>query len=84
MTLHTLPYGTEQLIHLALQEDLGHGDVTCDHVPEFDRPCVAIMNARETMIVSGLAVAQCVFETIDPMIEMTVHQHDGDYDQQPD
>ena len=70
----------QRLIELALDEDLGRGDVTSRSVfGATDRgPTVtADMNAREPIVAFGVAVAEAVFRMVDPDIEIDVIATDG-------
>ncbi len=52
------------LIHAALAEDVGLGDITTDSiVPAADR-CAAILTAKQDGVLSGLTVFQAVFEEL--------------------
>lgn len=67
-----------RLIELALDEDLGRGDVTSSITVGPDgRKVVAEMNAREPIVVFGLDVATAVFAMVDPRIEVEVLAPDG-------
>jgi nicotinate-nucleotide pyrophosphorylase (carboxylating) len=67
-----------RLIELALDEDLGRGDVTSSITVGPDgREVVADMNAREPIVVFGIDVAAAVFALVDPRIDIEVHAPDG-------
>lgn len=67
-----------RLIELALDEDLGRGDVTSSVSFGADGPAVvAEMNAREPIVAFGLDVAAAVFELVDPRIDVERHVSDG-------
>jgi nicotinate-nucleotide pyrophosphorylase (carboxylating) len=67
-----------RLIELALDEDLGRGDVTSSVTLGAEGPRVtAEMNAREPIVVFGLDVAAAVFALVDPTIELELHVRDG-------
>lgn len=75
--LATIP-AVRRLIELALDEDLGRGDVTSRVTLGADGPRVtAEMNAREPIVVFGLDVAAAVFALVDPAIEVEPHARDG-------
>jgi nicotinate-nucleotide pyrophosphorylase (carboxylating) len=75
--LATIP-AVRRLIELALDEDLGRGDVTSRVTLGADGPRVtAEMNAREPIVVFGLDVAAAVFALVDPAIELELHVRDG-------
>src|SRR4051812_27286089 len=66
------------LIDLALEEDLGRGDVTCATVLDPRAEAEADLVAREALVVSGLAVAAAVFERVDRAVSVTLLAADGD------
>ncbi|MGE3769106.1 MAG: carboxylating nicotinate-nucleotide diphosphorylase [Kofleriaceae bacterium] len=67
-----------RLIELALDEDLGRGDVTSSVTLGPDGPhVIADMNAREPIVAFGIEVAAAVFAMVDPRIEIEVHAPDG-------
>lgn len=67
-----------RLIELALDEDLGRGDITSSAVfAAATSAVVADMNAREPIVAFGLAIATAVFTRVDPTIEIEAHVRDG-------
>src|SRR4051812_30291561 len=67
-----------RLIELALDEDLGRGDITSSVTVGPDgREVVADMNAREPIVAFGIDVATAVFALVDPRIEVEIHAPDG-------
>src|SRR4051812_35982206 len=67
-----------RLIELALDEDLGRGDVTSQVTVGTDGPTItADMNVREPIVAFGLDVAVAVFTMVDPQIAVEVLSHDG-------
>ncbi len=85
---HAAIPAVQRLIELALDEDLGRGDVTSQTI--FGRAAggaealgadgpdvVADMNAREPIVAFGVAVAAAVFAMVDPRIEVELHAADG-------
>ncbi len=73
----TIP-AVRRLIELALDEDLGRGDVTSAVTVGPTRTVVADMNAREAIVAFGLDIAAAVFVMVDPRIELEAHAADGD------
>lgn len=65
-----LPEPVEQLIRLALAEDLGSGDVTVQHFVPAGTMARAVIAAREPGILSGTDVATAVFRQIDPELSV--------------
>lgn len=67
-----------RLIELALDEDLGRGDVTSQvTLGSNSRVVVAEMNARESIVAFGLDIAAAVFSLVDSTIELEWHATDG-------
>ena len=67
-----------RLLELALDEDLGRGDVTSSvTVGAEGKAITAEMNAREPIVVFGIDVVCAVFALVDPRIELEVHAPDG-------
>ncbi len=67
-----------RLIELALDEDLGRGDVTSHVTLGPDGPDVsAEMNVREPIVAFGIDIATAVFHLVDPRIEVEIHARDG-------
>ena len=75
--LATIP-AVRRLIELALDEDLGRGDVTSAiTVGKHGRRVSAEMNAREPIVAFGIEIAAAVFALVDPDIELEHHVEDG-------
>ncbi|MBK7538409.1 MAG: carboxylating nicotinate-nucleotide diphosphorylase [Myxococcales bacterium] len=69
-----------RLIELALDEDLGRGDVTSAVTCRAGTPPVlAEMNARGPIVVFGLDIAAAVFGLVDPRITVERLAADGDH-----
>lgn len=67
-----------RLIELALDEDLGRGDITSRVTLGSEGPIVtADMNAREPIVAFGVDIAAAVFALVDPRISLEVHAPDG-------
>lgn len=66
------------LIDLALNEDIGTGDITSIATVPADRTATAIMLAKDVGVLSGIDVAREVFRTVDPDLEFTALKHNGD------
>ncbi len=66
------------LLRLAIREDLGSGDATTPIVVEPGRRGAARLEARESLVVCGLAVAEAVFRALDPGVSFSASRRDGD------
>lgn len=68
----------EQLIRMALAEDLGEGgDITSAATIPAGTRFSAVMTARHPMSVAGLGLAGLVFKTVDPAIDWRSDVEDG-------
>ncbi|MGD9022479.1 MAG: carboxylating nicotinate-nucleotide diphosphorylase [Deltaproteobacteria bacterium] len=68
----------KELIRLALEEDIGSGDVTSEALIGPDRVATAVIFAKEDLILAGLKVAQEVFFTLDSGVLFETIFQDGD------
>ncbi|MDB5989161.1 MAG: nicotinate-nucleotide pyrophosphorylase [Herbaspirillum sp.] len=71
-------FQTDRLIDLWLSEDIGYCDLTAQVMIEAEETGAFYMNARETLIVSGIEIAARVFKRYDPTLEVIVRVKDGD------
>lgn len=67
-----------RLIELALEEDLGRGDVTTEILQIDDGDLCASIVAREELVVFGLGVAAVVFQRVDPGLQIEMLRQNGD------
>ncbi len=67
-----------ETIRRALAEDLGSGDITSECFIPADHRSSARLTAGEFAILAGTAATTEVFRQVDPTIEITAHQNDGD------
>lgn len=65
------------LIRLALEEDIGPGDVTSLYFIPEDRLASAFVSVRSAGVVSGVALAAAVFNAVDPELEVEILIPDG-------
>lgn len=73
-----LPPVVEQLVDMALNEDLGNGDITTRlTVPPRSRSAGSVI-ARQSMVVSGSDVFVLVLSKVDPTIETSIRIGDGE------
>jgi nicotinate-nucleotide pyrophosphorylase (carboxylating) len=66
------------LIDLALAEDIGTGDITSLATVPADRTATAVMLAKQDGVLSGMAVAQEVFRSVDTDVVWEALKADGD------
>jgi nicotinate-nucleotide pyrophosphorylase (carboxylating) len=64
-------------VRAALAEDLGGGDVTTLATVPAGALSVALMNAREPLVVAGLAFAETAFRALSPKIKIQRFARDG-------
>jgi nicotinate-nucleotide pyrophosphorylase (carboxylating) len=67
-----------RLVALALDEDLGPGDITTQVCLAAGRPGRGAIVARQSGVVAGLWLAKMVYERIDPSVVVTLKSADGD------
>ncbi len=69
---------TDHLIDLALEEDAGLGDVTSRAIFAPNHRSRAYLEAKQPLVVCGLAIAARVFARTDPALRVEVIARDGD------
>jgi nicotinate-nucleotide pyrophosphorylase (carboxylating) len=67
-----------RLIDLALEEDLGRGDVTTAAIVGESAAITASLVAREPLVLAGLGVCTAVFQRVDATIATTELARDGE------
>lgn len=68
----------EQIITLALNEDIGTGDITTLSTIPADKTALGRFVAKEDMIICGIDLAKHIFGRVDPSIELKANFKDGD------
>lgn len=68
----------EQIITLALNEDIGTGDITTLSTIPADKTALGRFVAKEDMILCGIDLAAHIFARVDPSIELKANFKDGD------
>lgn len=66
-----------QLIDMALAEDIGAGDITTDYLVPCDSHGQGIIVAKEDIVLAGLDIAKMVFQRLDPKINIQSAYEDG-------
>ncbi|MEI6260076.1 MAG: carboxylating nicotinate-nucleotide diphosphorylase [Deltaproteobacteria bacterium] len=66
-----------QLIDMALAEDIGAGDITTDYLVPCDSQGQGIIVAKEDLVLAGLDIAKMVFQRLDPKIHFQSAYEDG-------
>ena len=72
-----LPTNISEQVKLALQEDIGTGDLTADLIPENNQSSATVI-CRDDAILSGAAWFDEVFKQIDPSVKINWSYKDGD------
>lgn len=68
---------SQELIMMALEEDIGEGDVTSEYfIPEGRMACAFVV-VRNEGVVSGIQLAKKVFLEVDPSLDIHVMLEDG-------
>ena len=67
-----------RLIDLALDEDIGSGDITTHFLITPGTSSEASIVAKEPLVVAGLALAKEVFQRLDPKVDFRPNASDGD------
>ena len=75
--MHGLPPVVEQMVNLALAEDLGNGDVTTRLTAPDPAACEGSVVARAPLVVSGGDVFELAMHAVDPAVEVTPLIEDG-------
>ena len=73
-----LPDDVHRLIRLAIEEDLGQGDLTTEAIIPPDQRAHARIVAQTPLTLAGLPVAQAVFRQIDPQCQFQDFHRDGE------
>jgi len=67
-----------KLIALALEEDLGTGDITSEALIDVNLRATAKIEAKQDLILTGMKAAEGVFTALDKNIMWTAEKKDGD------
>lgn len=73
-----MDWNIQELIKRALQEDIGHQDITTENLVDADQRSRGVFYAKASGIVAGIQVAQQVFRCLDNDIEFSIMKNDGD------
>jgi len=67
----------DQLIDMALAEDIGTGDITTDYLVPCHNQGHGIIVAKEDIVIAGLDIAKTVFQRLDPKVRLQSAYVDG-------
>src|SRR2546427_7900848 len=73
------PHYIADLLQRALEEDIGTGDATTAAVVPPRAAARAHILARQTLVCAGLPIAEKVFRSLDPEIQVTCPHNDGSF-----
>jgi nicotinate-nucleotide pyrophosphorylase (carboxylating) len=68
---------SQELIRMALAEDIGEGDVTSGYFVPEGRMARAFVTVRKEGVISGMDLAEAVFLEVDPTLDVHVLVEDG-------
>ncbi|MDR0291905.1 MAG: carboxylating nicotinate-nucleotide diphosphorylase [Elusimicrobium sp.] len=68
----------EKIIVLALEEDLGLGDITSDNIFTEEDKASAEIIAKDDMVLCGVNIAKNIFNYVDPELKFRALKKDGD------
>lgn len=69
----------EELIDLAIEEDISTGDISTDAIIPVNSMATAVMTAKADGVVSGLSVIKKVYERFEDGFEWEPYVNDGDH-----
>ena len=69
----------EELIDLAIEEDISTGDISTDAIIPVNSMATAVMTAKADGVVSGLSVIRKVYERFEDSFEWEPYVNDGDH-----
>lgn len=69
---------TRRLVEMALEEDLGRGDLTSQAIFAAGDRAQGELIAKQDLVLAGLEVAQAVFAAVDPGIRFDSRRRDGE------
>jgi nicotinate-nucleotide pyrophosphorylase (carboxylating) len=69
----------DRLIRLALEEDIGTGDITTESLIDPGMAGIGRIVAKEALVLAGAPVAKQVFETLDPAVVVSIAVKEGSF-----
>ena len=72
-------HSINHLIEIALEEDIGPGDITTENLIDKNLKGIGEVVAKESLVIAGIDVARQVFEQLDPDIYFRPNFKDGDF-----
>ena len=68
---------SHELIMMALEEDIGEGDVTSEYFIPEGKTAIAFVKVRKEGVISGVELAKAVFLEVDPNLDVHLMLEDG-------
>ena len=68
----------DRIIDMAIDEDVGHGDITTEHLCLSGKHGMGVILARERVVLAGLELVEKVFQKIDPGLAVSFEYVDGE------
>ncbi len=68
----------DRIIDMAIDEDVGHGDITTEHLGLSGQHGTGVVLARERVVLAGLELVETVFHRIDPALAVSLEYADGE------
>lgn len=72
-------YKLDEIIRIALEEDIGSGDITTLATIDEEKQTEGVFFAKEDGVICGLSVVKRVFEMIDEEIKLELFIREGEY-----
>jgi nicotinate-nucleotide pyrophosphorylase (carboxylating) len=72
-------HSINHLIKIALEEDIGPGDITTENLIDKNLKGIGEVVTKEPLVIAGLDVARQVFEQLEPDISFRPNFKDGDF-----
>ena len=66
------------LIRMALDEDIGKGDITTNAIVDDNHKSKAFIRAKQPLTVAGIKIAKQVFKKFDPKVKFEILIEDGE------
>jgi nicotinate-nucleotide pyrophosphorylase (carboxylating) len=73
----THPMDLDEIIRLAIEEDVGTGDITTDSLSTMDRDGMGELKAKEACVVFGVDIVRRIFSRIDASLRVEILVPDG-------
>lgn len=72
-----IPQSVREIIRIALEEDIGSGDITSTLLISEEHKSKASIIAKDDFVVAGLPFVKEVFDQLDPQTKITIFKADG-------